>query len=238
MATSVGRIVIVTSHRGAGSLEPENTLRAMRRAIALGVDQIETDVQLTRDGKLILMHDLTVDRTTNGSGKIAELTFAELRKLDAGLGEQIPTLEEALAVTQGKTILQIELKGPGTAQPVVQAIETVNAVDQVILTSFKHQWLLEAQALNPRLRTGALWGRLPADVARQTQQLGLHALHIWHEFIDQQLMKDAHDRGLLVRAWNTDKEDDMRRLISLGVDAIGSDRPDILLDVCRQTGVR
>jgi glycerophosphoryl diester phosphodiesterase len=238
MAASVGQNVIVTSHRGAGSLEPENTLRAMRRAIALGVDQIETDVQLTRDGHLVLMHDPTVDRTTNGTGKIAELTFAELRKLDAGFGERVPTLEEALAVTQGKVVLQIELKGPGTTQPVVQAVEAVKAVDQVILTSFKHDWLKEALSLNPQLRTGALWGRLPANVVQQTQQLGLHALHIWHEWIDQQLVKDAHERGLLVRAWNTDKEDDMRRLITLGVDAIGSDRPDILLDVCHHMGVR
>ncbi len=232
------RKVIVTSHRGAGSLEPENTLRAMRRAIALGVDQIETDAQLTRDGHLILMHDPTVDRTTNGTGKVTELTFAEIQQLNAGLGERVPTLEEALTLTQGKVILQIELKGPGTALPVVQAIEAANAVDQVILTSFKHQWLVEARAQNPKLRTGALWGRLPTDVVQQTQHLGLHALHIWHEFIDQQLVNDAHQHGLLVRAWNTDKEDDMRRLIDLGVDAIGSDRPDILLNVCQQMGVR
>jgi glycerophosphoryl diester phosphodiesterase len=238
MATCVGQKVIVTSHRGAGSLEPENTLRAMRRAIALGVDQIETDVQLARDGHLIMMHDPTVDRTTNGTGKIADLTFAELRQLDAGLGEKIPTLEETLAITQGKVILQIELKGSGTAHLVVQTVEAMNAVDQVVLTSFKHEWLKEALALNSQLRTGALWGRLPADVVQQTKQLGFHALHIWHEWIDQKLVNDAHQMGLLVRAWNTDKEGDMRRLIGLGVDAIGSDRPDILLDVCRQMGVR
>jgi len=230
--------VIITSHRGAGSLEPENTLRAMQRAIALGVDQIETDAQLTRDGYLVLMHDPTVDRTTNGTGKVAKLTFAEIRQLNAGHGERIPTLQEALALTRGKVVLQIELKGPGTALPVVQAVEAADAVDQVILTSFKHQWLVEAQAQNPKLHTGALWGRLPTDSVQQTQQLGLHALHIWHEFIDEQLVKDAHERGLLVRAWNTEKEDDMRRLIGLGVDAIGSDRPDLLLDVCRQMGVR
>ena len=238
MAASVGQTVIITSHRGAGSLEPENTLRAMHRAIALGVDQIETDVQLTRDGHLVIMHDPTVDRTTNGNGNIADLTLAEIRQLDAGLGEWVPTLEEVLVVTLGKVVLQIELKAPGTARPVVRAVEAATAVEHVILTSFKHQWLVEARTQNPRLRTGALWGRLPADVVQQTQQLGLHALHIWHEFIDQQFVKDAHEQGLLVRAWNTDKEDDMRRLIGLGVDAIGSDRPDILLEVCRQLGVR
>ncbi len=210
----------------------------MQRAIALGVDQIETDVQLTPDGHLVLMHDPTVDRTTNGTGNVADLTFAEIRQLDAGQGEHVPTLAEVLAVTHGKVVLQIELKGPGTALPTVQTIEAADAVDQVILTSFKHQWLVEVRAQNPRLRTGALWGRLPADVVQQTHQLGFHALHIWHEFIDQQLVNDVRQHGLLVRAWNTDKEDDMRRLIGLGVDAIGSDRPDVLVAVCQQMGVR
>jgi glycerophosphoryl diester phosphodiesterase len=230
--------VVVTSHRGAGSLEPENTLRAIRRAIALGVDQIEIDVQLTKDGHLILMHDPAVDRTTNGSGKIAELTCAEIRQLDAGNGERVPTLDEALALVNGKVILQIELKGQGTAQPTVSAVINAGREDYVVLTSFIHQELENAHRLNPRLQLGALWGRLPVDVMQQTKQLAAGALHIWHEFVDQHLVTEAHTQGLLVRAWNTSKEEDMRRLITLGVDAIGSDRPDVLIDVCRQAGVR
>ena len=105
--------MIVTSHRGAGFLEPENTLRAIRRAIALGADQVEIDVQLTRDGRLVLMHDATVDRTTNGTGAVADLTLDEIRQLDAGQGEQVPTLDEVLTLTDGKITPQIELKGPG-----------------------------------------------------------------------------------------------------------------------------
>ena len=232
------RQVDVTSHRGAGSLEPENTLRALQRAIDLGADQIEIDVHLTKDGHLVLMHDSTVDRTTNGTGKIAKLTFAEIRQLDAGSGERVPTLDEAFALVNGKAILQIELKGPGTAEPVVRTVTDAGHEDQVILTSFMHQELQEAHHLNPRLRLGALWHRLPRDVIQQTQRLGVQALHVWHEFIDQRLVTEAHAQGLLVRAWNTSKEEDMRRLIALGVDAIGSDRPDVLIDVCRQAGVR
>jgi glycerophosphoryl diester phosphodiesterase len=210
----------------------------LQRALDLGADQIEIDVQLTKDDSLILMHDPTVDRTTNGTGKIAELTFAEIRQLDAGGGERVPTLDEALALVNSRAILQIELKGPGTATPVVHAIDAAGKERQVILTSFMHEELKEAHRLNPRLRLGALWGRLPADVVQQTKQLGAQALHVWHEFIDQQLVAEAHAQGLLIRAWNTSKEEDMRRLIALGVDAIGSDRPDVLIDVCRQAGVR
>jgi glycerophosphoryl diester phosphodiesterase len=210
----------------------------LQRAIDIGADQIEIDAQLTKDGHLILMHDSTVDRTTNGTGKVADLTFAEIRQLDAGSGERVPTLEEALALANGKVILQIELKGPGTAKPVVHTVTAAGRQDQVILTSFIHQELKEVHRLNPQIHLGALWGRLPADVVQQTKQLGVQALHVWHEFIDQQLVTEVHAQGFLIRAWNTSKEEDMRRLISLGVDAIGSDRPDVLLAVCRQMGVR
>ncbi|HXG22245.1 MAG TPA: glycerophosphodiester phosphodiesterase family protein [Methylomirabilota bacterium] len=230
--------MIITSHRGAGFLEPENTLRAMRRAIELGVDQIEIDVRPTRDGRLVLMHDPTVDRTTNGTGKVADLSLAEIRLLDAGQGEQVPTLEEVLAFTTGKVILQIELKEAGAMAAVVQAIRAAGQDDNVILTSFIHSQLTEARRLHPHLPLGALWGRLPVDIVQQTKQLGVQALHLWHEFIDEQLVTNAHAAGLLIRAWNANTEEDMQRLIALGVDAIGSDRPDLLLDVCRRAGVR
>lgn len=230
--------MIVTSHRGAGFLEPENTLRAIRRAIELGADQVELDAQLTRDGHLILMHDDTVDRTTNGVGKVAELTLTEMHQLDAGQGERVPTLEEVLSLTDGKITPQIELKGPNTAAAVVRALEAAGRTETVILTSFLHQQLVEARQFSAHVQTGALWGRLPTDVVARSQQLGVHALHIWHEFIDDKLVAEAHACGLLVRAWNANTEDAMQRLIDLGVDAIGSDRPDVLLDVCRRAGVR
>jgi glycerophosphoryl diester phosphodiesterase len=230
--------MIITSHRGAGFLEPENTLRAIRRAIELGADQVEFDVQLTQDGVLVLMHDETIDRTTNGKGKIRELTLREIRQLDAGQGEQVPTLEEVLTLTDGKITPQIELKGPDTAAAVVRVIEAAGKIDEAIVTSFLHQQLVEARRLSAQLQTGALWGRLPADVVPQSRQLGVRALHIWHEFIDEKLVSEAHAHGLLIRAWNANTEEAMQRLIKLNVDAIGSDRPDLLLDVCRRAGVR
>jgi glycerophosphoryl diester phosphodiesterase len=225
--------MVITAHRGAGYLEPENTLRAIQRAITLGVDQIEVDAQLTRDGHVILMHDPTVDRTTNGTGKVADLTLAELRRLDAGLGEQIPTLEQALELTRGKVILQIELKGPRTTSAVVRAIEAAGMEEEVILTSFLHRRITEVRSLNPGIHTGALWGRLPRDAVQHTKEIGAQALHVWYENIDQRLIADAHVHGLLVRAWNSNRTEDMLALIELGVDAIGSDRPDLLLEVCR-----
>jgi glycerophosphoryl diester phosphodiesterase len=236
MATT--KEMIVTSHRGAGFLEPENTLRAIRRAIDLGADQVEIDVHLTQDGHLVLMHDATVDRTTNGTGTVAELTLTAIRQLDAGQGERVPTLEEVLALTDGKITPQIELKGPGVGSAVIKTLHSLRCTEKVILTSFLHQQLAEARQLDPDIHTGALWGRLPENVVLQAERLGVQALHLWHQFITPEIVTDAHARGLLVRAWNANKEEEMQRLIDLGVDAIGSDRPDLLLDVCRQAGVR
>lgn len=231
--------MVVTAHRGAGFLEPENTLRALQRAMALGVDQIEVDARLSRDGRVILMHDPTVDRTTNGTGRVADLTLAQLRQLDAGLGESVPTLEDALACVRGKAILQIELKAAGTAAAVVRTVVAAGMEDGVIVTSFVHRWLQQVRTSNPRISTGALWARPPHDVVQRARRLGVLALHVWHEHIDEQLVATAHAHGLLVRAWNANHEQAMRRLIALGVDAIGSDRPDILLEVSRRlTGTR
>jgi glycerophosphoryl diester phosphodiesterase len=143
-----------------------------------------------------------------------------------------------LTLTDGKITPQIELKGPGTAPAVVQTLNAMGGADKVVLTSFLHPQLLEIQQLNKHIHLGALWGRLPSDVVSRSQQLGVQALHIWHEFIDRPLVADAHVRGLLIRAWNANTAEEMQRLIELGVDAIGSDRPDILLDVCRRAGVR
>lgn len=230
--------MIVTSHRGAGFLEPENTLRAIRRAIDLGADQVEIDVQLTRDGHLILMHDATVERTTNGTGVVADLTLTEIRQLDAGQGEHVPTLEEVLTLAKGKITPQIELKGPGVVPVIIDTLHALGCADQVILTSFLHQQLIEARQLLSGVHTGALWGRLPENVIAQAEQLGVQALHLWHRFITPQIVADAHARELLVRAWNANEEEEMQRLIDLGVDAIGSDRPDLLIEVCRRAGVR
>src|SRR5437660_7666970 len=114
--------ILSVGHRGAAALEPENTIRSFRRAIELGCDFAECDVHLTRDGQLAVMHDAAVDRTTNGSGPISDFTMAELKQLDAGQGERVPTLDEVLETVRGRIKLLIELKGPGTEALTVQTV--------------------------------------------------------------------------------------------------------------------
>ena len=225
--------MILTGHRGAAKLEPENTLLSIQKAIDLGVDQIEIDVHLTRDKHLVVIHDTTVDRTTDGQGAIADFTLAEVKQLDAGKGERIPTLQEVMDLVRGKVILQIELKGPDTTEPVIQSVEQNSMGNEVLLTSFVHDRLCEARQLNPDLRLGALWAVPPDDACEQAIDIGAEAIHIQHLNIDSQLVEKAHAHGLKIRAWNPDTAEEIQRAIDLGVDAIGSNRPDLLIAVGR-----
>ena len=225
--------MIITGHRGAAKLEPENTRLSFQKAIELGVDQIETDVHLTKDNHLVIIHDATVDRTTNGHGAIADLTLQEIRQLDAGKGERIPILGEVIELVRGKVILQIELKGPNTAEPVICAVEQHGMEREVILTSFVHDRLREAHRFNPNLALGALWPSPPEDVCEQAIELGAEAIHIQHQNIDADLVRKAHEHGLKIRAWNPDTVEEMQRVIDLGVDAVGSNRPDLLIQLGR-----
>ncbi|MCZ6679893.1 MAG: glycerophosphodiester phosphodiesterase family protein [Candidatus Poribacteria bacterium] len=223
----------ITGHRGAAKLEPENTLRSIQKAIELGVDQIEIDVHLTRDQHLVVIHDATVDRTTDGHGAVADFTLEEIKQLDAGKGERIPTLQEVINLVRGKVILQIELKGPGTAEPVVRGVEQNSIENEVVLTSFVHDRLHDAHRLNPSLALGALWSKPPADACEQAIEMGAEALHIQHQQIDADLVQKAHAHGLQIRAWNPDTTEEMQRVIDLGVDAVGSNRPDLLIGIGR-----
>ena len=225
--------MILTGHRGAAALEPENTLLSMQKAIDLGVDQIEIDVHLTRDQHLVVIHDTTVDRTTDGQGAVADFALEEIKRLDAGKGERIPTLQEVIDLVRGKVVLQIELKGPDTAEPVVRTVEQNNIESEVLLTSFVHERLREARQLNPSLALGALWSQPPPDACEQAIDMGAEAIHILHPNIDAQLVQKAHAHGLMIRAWNPDTVEEIQRVIDLGVDAIGSNRPDLLIALGR-----
>jgi len=231
-------MIEVTGHRGAAGLEPENTLRSIRRAIDLGVDRVEIDVRVTKDGHLVVIHDETVDRTTNGHGYVKDLTFSELRRLDAGKGERIPTLEEALRLTRGKVILQIELKVAEATEPTVHLIEECNAEREVIITSFMHEQLRKVHDLNPALRTGALFFDVQGDICQRALDVHSEAIHVYYRNVDSGLVEDAHRRGLKVSVWNPDEVEEMRRMIGLNVDVIGTNRPDLLLNLLKEMGMR
>ncbi|RLI03835.1 glycerophosphodiester phosphodiesterase [Candidatus Bathyarchaeota archaeon] len=228
-------MIEVVGHRGAAGLEPENTLRSIRKAIDLGVDSVEIDVRVTRDGYLVVIHDETVDRTTNGHGYVKDLTFNEIRRLDAGKGEKIPTLEEVLNLTKGKVVLQIELKAREATEPTVHLIERNNAERDVIIISFMHDLLGRVHDLNSALRTGAIFFDVQGDICQRAINVHSEAIHVYYRNVNSELIENAHKRGLRVSVWSPDEIEDMREMINLGVDEICTNRPDILLNLLKKS---
>lgn len=229
--------VEVTAHRGAAAIEPENTLRGFRYALSLGVQRIELDVHLSCDQQLIVMHDARVDRTTNGSGAIAEMTADEIRQLDAGMGERVPLLPEVIDLFQahwqngGKTKLQIELKGPQTAAPTVAIIQQNNIADKVVLSSFDETQLAEAIRLLPPVNSAFLTAKLEPDPLEIALRIGAGGVHLNHNLATREWVDRVHAAGLHARVWNIDEAERMKWAIDLGVDGIGSNNPQLLLDV-------
>lgn len=239
---------VCIAHRGFSGIAPENTLIAFQKAIELNPDGFELDVHLSKNGELIVIHDDAVDRTTNGKGKVTELTLAELKQLDAGswfdkkyAGERIPTLAEALELAKNKIDVMVELKAVGTPEKAVPLIEQFGMVDQVVIFSFSSDLLKIAKRINPNLSMlHLLWVKpeeketFPPNTLI-TRTLSAHANLIgmnWNG-VTPQLVKIAHKRGLGIRVYTVDEEYDMRAMIEMGVDGIISNRIDRLLPLVR-----
>jgi glycerophosphoryl diester phosphodiesterase len=223
--------MLIIGHRGACGYEPENTLRSMRKALELGVGMVEFDVYCCKSGELVVIHDETVDRTTNGHGYVWGMTLAELKALDAGQGEQIPTLQELLDCVDKKCAVNIELKGAGTALPVAEAIEHAMAdhgwaKEQFCVSSFNHQELLKFHQQSPGVAIGALYDGIPLNYAAFAEPLGASTVNLCVDFIDREFVEDAHRRGLEVYVWTVNSEADTRRMAELGVDGLFTNYPD------------
>ncbi|HSV90320.1 MAG TPA: glycerophosphodiester phosphodiesterase family protein, partial [Nitrospiraceae bacterium] len=152
--------VMRIGHRGAAGHAPENTLAAIQKGIALGVNSVEIDVRRTADGVLVVLHDATVNRTTNGKGRVDRMCLRDIKKLDAGDGEHIPTLEEVFKVAEGKTGLILELKIRGAAQQTAEAVREAGFRDSVIYASFLHDELQHVQTVDPDASLMVLFGGL------------------------------------------------------------------------------
>ena len=247
---------LVMAHQGGKGLRPENTLGAFEHAVALGVDVLEMDIHTTADGVPVVMHDETVDDTTNGTGPILSFTLAELKELDAGhdwtpddgqtfpyrgQGITVPTLEDVFAAFPGMPMnIEIKQAEPSMVAPFCQLIRDYERADLVLIASFHDETIAEFREECPEVATSTgtdetvmlyALSRLfleatysaPADAAQVPEyRSGLHVLA--PRFVDA-----AHNRNLEVHAWTINDEDDMRRMIDLGVDGIITDYPDRLL---------
>jgi len=218
----------IVGHRGCRDIEPENTLLGIKKAMELGVDAVEIDVHLSKDNELVVIHDPSVDRTTNGKGLVKDMSLKELKKLDAGKGEKIPTLEEVIELIDGKIVLVIELKAEGTEKKVVEFINK-NKLKNVIVISFFHQLVKNVKELDKDIKTGVLFSANPIDPVQLAENAGAEYVFPHYKWVDKDFVDKCHKKGIKVSAWNIDTLEELKDFLKLGVQTIGSNRPDILI---------
>lgn len=241
--------VLRIAHRGASGLYPENTMLAFREAMRAGVDALEVDVQITRDEHLVILHDATLDRTTNGAGHVHAHTLAEVRELDAGRGEGVPTLDEVIAFARASDLsLYIEVKGEtdtlsrAITDGVVAAVRRADFVGRTIVTSFFPGVLRRAKMSESRLATlldpspqdGSL---SPAEICEQTLAAYANIISFDFEYVTPEVARAAFAAGLALYPWAPSTPADIRRMTALFVPGIMTDRPDILNEVLHAASV-
>ena len=244
--------VMVIAHRGASGYAPENTLSSFKKAMVLGADILELDVHLTADDSVVVMHDYNVKRTTNGTGDILSMNFVDVKKLDAGswygaefANEKVPTLAEVLALVNGKTKVLIELKWPSKGiypalvEKVVQIIHEYNAESWVILQSFEIEYLEQAAKIAPHLNQQQLvfgksgiipfyFDRVP-KFGEFSPQKESTSINMFYMYINRTFINDMHQKQKKVYAFTPNNENDMKKLINIGVDGLITNFPDIAL---------
>jgi glycerophosphoryl diester phosphodiesterase len=222
---------VVIGHRGCAGVEPENTLRGIRRAIDLGCEMVEVDVRKV-DGELVLIHDDSVDRTSSSKGRIEDFSLTELRDLDFGKGEVIPLLVEVLNLCEGKVKLNIELKGKGVAVLVVSLLKQREGRDDVVISSFDWSQLTQVSSqsdlpiavlvLNKSEELAAF------DLARE---LSAESINPSLEMIDRSFVELAHRMGLSVACYTVISVADAKKVIKLGADACFADDPQMVMNL-------
>ncbi len=234
----------IFAHRGAREAAPENTLPAFARALEMGVDGIELDVHLSKDGQLVVIHDFTVDKTTNGHGPVGNFSAAELAQLDAGshfstdfAGVGVPTLEQVFDLVGNCCRINVEIKsedysGGNQVEPLVASIQRRNLYDQVLVSSFNPITLIKLRWFDPKVQLGLLYFEPLSPWLRQAWHSSIlhpEALHPWYKLVDATLVADARQRGCSINTWTVNDVAAAKDLASLGVDVIMSDVPDVLI---------
>lgn len=217
--------VLRIGHRGAAGHAPENTLAAIRKGIALGVDFVEIDVRRTADGVLVVLHDGTVNRTTNGKGRVDRLCLRDIEKLNAGSGEHIPTLDEVLRVASGEAGLMLELKVKGVAPQTVEVVREAGFRDPVIYASFLHDELKHVRTVDPGASLMVLFGSLSRISVPHAMKYGPY-VGLRHDKATRPLVDAFHRADLLVFVYTADAPSDIQHALSLDVDGIISNFPE------------
>lgn len=240
-------MALIFAHRGFSGNYPENTMLAFQKMTETGCAGTEMDVQMTKDGALVVIHDETLDRTTNGTGWIKDLTLAEVRAVDADgrFGgkvphQKIPTLEEYFDfVKDTNMITNIELKTsiyqyPGIEKAVIDMIDRFGLRDRVWLSSFNHYTILRCKEIAPEISGGLLINCWIKDVGEYAKKLGAQTVNAETEFLlEKEIVDDIHAHGVLAQAWTVNEPEQVRGLLDNGVDYIISNYPDMAMETLR-----
>ncbi|RAP75180.1 glycerophosphodiester phosphodiesterase [Paenibacillus montanisoli] len=241
-------MITIVAHRGWSGAAPENTMAAFALALKEpGIHFIELDVHLSKDGVPVVIHDHTLDRTTNGTGPVESYTYEQLRELDAGSwfgpafeGQKIPSLEEVFELTKGRCKLAVELKTmggnyEGIERKVLALIEQREMKDQVVLSSFDHDSMKRAHEIDPSVMTGLILFGKPTLIWEQLTYTGASSISIHHEFVTDELMKEMYARGIDIGVWTVDEPEKLARIAAQYPDMrITTNHPDRLLSITRQ----
>ncbi|SFC99888.1 glycerophosphodiester phosphodiesterase [Clostridium uliginosum] len=232
------------AHRGLSGLYPENTMLAFEKAIEVGCDGIEIDVQLTKDGYAVICHDEELNRTTTGKGFIKDHMLEELMQLDAGIkfgekfkGLRIPTFDEFLEYVSDKDLLiNIEIKNSiidyENIEKIIYALISKHHIeDKVIISSFNHYSIRRCIRLARNIKTGLLYGDCIFEPYNYVQMVGANALHPEYNSVTKEIVERSHDNNLEVNIYTVNDEKDMKKMIDLGVDAIITNYPNLLKEL-------
>ncbi|RLE84561.1 MAG: glycerophosphodiester phosphodiesterase [Thermoprotei archaeon] len=218
----------IVGHRGANGLEPENTILSIRKALEIGVDAVEVDVRASKDGYPVIIHDDTVDRTTNGSGLVEDMSLKELRRLDAGKGEKIPLFEEVLREVHGKAVLFVEFKVADAIDAVLKIVDSMNAWKSILFISFESDHLLKVKEYNKDAYTGLIYFK-PGDGIILAKKIGALAVLPFYRMATEKAVVFAKKLKLMVIPWVVNDLETGKRLKSYGVNGLTTDRPDIMI---------
>jgi glycerophosphoryl diester phosphodiesterase len=218
---------LVIGHRGAAGHAPENTLGSFVRALEIGVGMIELDVHLSADRQLVVIHDDTLERTTDGSGAVGAFTAAQLKEFDAGDGERLSTLDEVFDFVAGRCLINVELKGKGTADALIRFLEERNQ-DGALVSSFDWEMLKRCRELAPALRLAPLADELNGAVLEKAGELGAWSVNVSRAGLSREFVDKAHRAGFRVYVYTVNEPDEIENIRGMGVDGIISDYPDRL----------
>lgn len=236
------------AHRGASVAAPENTLAAVRKAIEIGVEGVEFDIHRTQDSRLILMHDATVDRTTNGTGRICDLPFDRIKALDAGVhkgaafaGERVPLLRNALGVLKGKAMPVIEIKDEGISKQTLDEVQERGMIAETAIICFNAKTIREVGEIAPNIRKALLIGekagQSPGDLVALTRESRADHPDLYWKLATPECVAAFHAEGMPVWVWTVNDEETTGRLMDIGVDGITTDDPARLKEVVRRRGM-